>query len=277
LSFRRPQLESEETIFAEDSAAVHVNPPSPETLDEGGVTGTPGVTIVTTTEFECIGVAPVESFHVHLGLSYVSPMSVGKSKVPLDVVCILDNSGSMQGDKLENLKRAMSFVIDNLESQDRLAIVHFNSTATVVHGLLRMDALKKENSKMLLSLLSATGGTDIFKGMQRGCSILDQRTSRSPSSCMFLLTDGQDTSNLTAKMALATQLKAAGTSFFAFGFGADHDSAHMTAIAEAAEGSFIYIESNDAVVDAFGGAIGAQQGSKLKDIVLRVDTVVREI
>lgn len=87
----------------------------------------------------------------------------------------------------------------------------------------------------------------------------------------FLLTDGQDHNNFKEKLALAKRIKDAGTSLFVFGFGADHDSAHMTSIADAAEGQFIYVESNDTVVDAFGGAIGSQLGMKLRNITLRVN------
>lgn len=50
---------------------------------------------------------------------------------------------------------------------------------------------------------------------------------------------------------------------YVFGFGADHDSAHLQMIAVAAESPFIYVEETDQVIDAFGGAIGALQGTLL--------------
>lgn len=44
----------------------------------------------------------------------------------------------------------------------------------------------------------------------------------------------------------------------------------MQTIADGAEGTFTYIESDDTVIDAFGGAIGAQQGVSLKNIRLEI-------
>jgi hypothetical protein len=82
---------------------------------------------------------------------------------------------------------------------------------------------------------------------------------------MFLLTDGEDEypQFLQDKLNLARTIKSSGTSLFVFGFGTDHDSEHMDAIANAAEGIFTYVESDSMVTDAFGGTIGAQQGQSL--------------
>ena len=55
-------------------------------------------------------------------------------------------------------------------------------------------------------------------------------------------------------------MRRSGYSLFAFGFGSDHDSAQMHEIANAAEGVFTFVEEDSMVVDAFGGALGAQQG-----------------
>jgi hypothetical protein len=83
---------------------------------------------------------------------------------------------------------------------------------------------------------------------------------------MFLLNDGQD-ANLQQKLATAKALKASGSSLFEFGFGADHDSQQLTAISNAAEGSFIFVETSDTVIDAFGGAIGGQMSGLMYNIV----------
>jgi hypothetical protein len=108
--------------------------------------------------------------------------------------------------------------------------------------------------------------------MRFGWSVLQNRQTKNPASCVFLLTDGQDRGRLEDKKELARTIKANGTSLFVFGFGADHDSEHMAAIAHAAECPFTYIESDDMVVDAFGGSIGTQQGAALRNISFTIRT-----
>jgi hypothetical protein len=106
------------------------------------------ISITMTPEYNVIGLSAVDAFSVRVGLQYnengvteTSTDIVGKcagdspqvektsaspakdtaatpSTVGLDIVCILDNSGSMTGSKLESLKTAMKFVIQSLGSND---------------------------------------------------------------------------------------------------------------------------------------------------------------
>ena len=145
-------------------------------------------------------------------------------------MCVLDNSESMKGSKLESLKKAMEFVIQTLGPNDRLSIVNFNTTATALHGLLKMNSSNQDTAKAAVHGLQAVRSTDIYDGMITGWTILENRKTKNPASCMFLLTDGQDMDNLDEKLYLARKMKSEGTSLFVFGFGTDHDSEHMVRI-----------------------------------------------
>lgn len=239
--------------------------PAPDAVE-----ATPTLTITGTPEYPQMSTAASDAFNVQVRLKYEESEALAAMKTPLDLVCVLDNSGSMSGGKLESLKKAMGFVVDCMGQSDRLSVINFNSYPTGLHGLKRMSSDNKQVSKGRMQELRATGGTDILAGMQCGWDVLRSRSTRNPTSCMFLLTDGQDRSNREQKLELARAMKAAGTSLFVFGFGTDHDSEHMAAIAEAAEGTFTYVEGDDMVVDAFGGTIGTQQGRSLSNITLRL-------
>ncbi|KAL0460178.1 UNVERIFIED_CONTAM: E3 ubiquitin-protein ligase WAV3 [Sesamum latifolium] len=53
------------------------------------------------------------------------PLISQTSRAPVDLVTVLDVSGSMAGTKLALLKRAMGFVIQNLGPSDRLSVIAF--------------------------------------------------------------------------------------------------------------------------------------------------------
>lgn len=59
---------------------------------------------------------------------------------------------------------------------------------------------------------------------------------------------------------------------FVYGFGADHDSKHLQMIADAASGTFTFIEKSDMVIDAFGGALGAEQSIFATNICLNINS-----
>lgn len=224
-----------------------------------------------TPEWRTIGSGALAAFHAIASITIPEDSGLhSQGRRGMDIVCVLDNSGSMSGAKFQYLQHALRFIQSQLTSVDRLSLVTFNHSASCVHGLYRMTPERRAESEALVNSLIAGGGTNIYAGMRSGADVLQQRAARNPITCMFLLTDGQDGSQLAEKKALAAQMKADGTGLFVFGFGADHDSVHLNAIANAAESSFIYVQDSDQVVDAFGGALGSQQGMAAKNIKLNL-------
>ena len=49
--------------------------------------------------------------------------------VPIDLVCVVDRSGSMQGDKISLLKDTLEYIINQMGVLDRLSIITFSSSA----------------------------------------------------------------------------------------------------------------------------------------------------
>lgn len=209
-----------------------------------------------------ISLGEITNFFVNVNLKASETVDATSAvRMPMDIVCVLDNSGSMQGAKIRSLILAMEFVRSQLTPEDRLSIITFNSTASLTHGLFRMTNERKVRSGDLCNAIRADGGTSIYSGMCKARDVLENRQTRNQLSCIFLLTDGQDGSNKPEKMALGREMRARGQSMFVFGFGADHDAAQLQEIANACEGSFSYVEADDMLTDAFGGAIGGQQGT----------------
>lgn len=194
-----------------------------------------------------------------------------ETRPPMDIVCVLDVSGSMGSDyKLVNLKHAVDYIRSELTENDRLSVITFNSSAGLTHNLLRMNEGRKAQSLRETSQLRASGGTSILAGLQSAYSVLSSRQQANPITSVFLLTDGIDASNLPEKQRTAQMLKEMGSSLFVFGFGNDHDSAHLQAIADAADGMFTFIERSDMVIDAFGGVLGAEQSIFATNIELHI-------
>lgn len=65
------------------------------------------------------------------------------SRVPIDLICVVDQSGSMAGEKLALLKQTLIYIVEQMSELDRLAIVSFNTDAfDRSHGLKRMTQQK---------------------------------------------------------------------------------------------------------------------------------------
>ena len=196
------------------------------------------------------------------------------SRPPMDVICVLDTSGSMSScNKLVNLKHAVDYVRSELTDKDRMAVINFENSATLVHDLLLMNDSNKQTTTAVCSQLRPGGGTSIVSGLDAAYNMISTRATSNPITSVFLLTDGIDSSHMARKKTVSRRIKEAGCSLFVFGFGNDHDSAHLQAIADAGDGTFTYIEQSDMVVDAFGGALGAEQSIFATEVCLRIQTM----
>merc|ERR1719436_1350918 len=98
------------------------------------------------------------------------------------------------GEKIRQVQDATRFIIDQANPKDRVGLVAFNSNATRVLRLRRMNAEGKNDGNVATLRLSAQGGTSIEAGMDMALSIMERRRQRNKVSAILLLTDGRDTS-----------------------------------------------------------------------------------
>jgi len=192
------------------------------------------------------------------GAPELGPGMAGKAdqRQPMDLICVLDVSGSMTGDKLRQVQEGMRFIIGQADPKDRVSIVAFNSEAGRVLRLTRMSVEGKDSANVATLRLSAGGGTSIAAGLEMALSVMEQRRQRNKVSAILLLTDGQDGSTRRRLPELLLRAARANCALYAFGFGSDHDAALLSEIAEQAQTPFTYVEDTERVGEAFAGAVG---------------------
>jgi len=179
-----------------------------------------------------------------------------QERQPMDLVCVLDVSGSMRGDKIRQVQDAMRFIIDQAAPKDRLSIVAFNNNASRVLRLRKMDVEGKDGATVATLQLTAGGGTSIAAGLSMALSVMEQRRQRNKVSSIMLLTDGQDGSTRGQLPALIARAQQANCSVYAFGFGKDHDAGLLSELAEQAQTPFTFVEDTENIREAFAGAVG---------------------
>eukprot|EP01018_Ginkgo_biloba_P031343 Gb_07921 [translate_table: standard] len=211
-----------------------------------------------------------------------------RDRAPIDLVTVLDVSGSMAGTKLALLKRAMGFVIQNLGPTDRLSVVAFSSTARRLFPLRHMSEAGRQLALQAVNGLVSTGGTNIAEGLKKGARVLEDRREKNPVSSIILLSDGQDTYNvgnhrqlpfssnsrrgidyqclLPGSIRHASQNGHLQIPVHTFGFGSDHDSSSLHSMSEASGGTFSFIETESVIQDAFAQCIGGLLSVVIQDV-----------
>ncbi|KAK9061556.1 hypothetical protein SSX86_018738 [Deinandra increscens subsp. villosa] len=218
-----------------------------------------------------------------------APVTKGdlNSRAPLDLVTLLDISGSMTGTKIALLKQAMGFVVQNLGPLDRLSVIAFSSSACRLFPLRRMTETGKQESLQMINSLVANGGTNIAEALKKGAKVMTERKFKNAVSSVILLSDGQDTytsispqrpgskSDYQSLLPSSMQFKKDETSIpiHTFGFGMDHDASAMHSISEHSGGMFSFIEAENVIQDAFAQCIGGLLSVVVQELRVEVECV----
>ncbi|CAI0464149.1 unnamed protein product [Linum tenue] len=113
-------------------------------------------------------------------------------RAPIDLVTVLDVSGSMTGGKMLMLKRAMRLVISSLGSADRLSIVAFSSVTKRLLPLRRMTSHGQRAARRIVDRLVCGQGSSVGEALMKAAKVLEDRRERNPVATIMLLSDGQD-------------------------------------------------------------------------------------
>ena len=188
-----------------------------------------------------------------------------EKRVSADLICVIDISGSMQGEKIKLVKESLKILVDMMEEKDRIALVLFDQKAKLYFNLEYLTKENKDKLKAQIEKIEASGGTNIASGLQIAVEILKQqknnpKDNEERSSTVLLLSDGCD--NYLNDTQLGEKLKSltkgANLSFTlnTFGYGYDHDPKIMNKLANLRDGSFFLVEDYNKVGEYFVSVLG---------------------
>lgn len=201
------------------------------------------------------------------------PTTRGMTKaLPKNVVLVLDTSGSMEGEKWEQARGALKYVVDHLGSTDRLAIVDYDDLVNEAwSGFQLASAPTRTTANTYLTSLSADGGTNIHDALQRGSRIVASNSNGETPDYMLFFTDGLATVGNTDPASIMSIVKStlpASARLFTFGVGYDVNTQLLDGLAKDHRGSSDYVEPSqniESVVSAFYQKI---QNPALTDVSL---------
>ncbi|MGW8950116.1 substrate-binding and vWA domain-containing protein [Streptomyces sp. NPDC055709] len=157
---------------------------------------------------------------------------------PSRTVYVLDTSGSMAGDRIERLKKALTELTGDFRNREEVTLMPFGSQvkAKLTHTLDPADPDTGRNAiRKDAEGLSADGETAIFSSLRDAYAYLGRGPSGDTFTSVVLMTDGENTAGVSAGMFESSYraLPAAQrhTPVFPILFG-DSDRGELTRIAE---------------------------------------------
>lgn len=186
-------------------------------------------------------------------------------RLGLDLVLVVDVSGSMQGEKIRLVKKSLTFIIDNLGEYDRVSLIKFNDYSKVLCGLTAANYSGKEKLKRIVGDLLADGSTNIRAGMEDAFGVVRNRRSKNDLTSILLLSDGQDTmgnsmpdfTRITESFQRDMKDREVEFRINSFGYGEDHDENVLSYFSSSTGGNFYFIKNEEQISEAFIECVGS--------------------
>lgn len=169
-------------------------------------------------------------------LMLLSPGTVTKKHtvIPKDVTFVLDTSGSMQGNKIKQAKKALQFCVNSLNEEDRFEVVRFSTEVEpLFHELRKVSDDSRKQADDFIKDLEANGSTALDSALQESLKLRPHDSER-PYLVIFL-TDGLPTIGVTDERAIIEHARKGSdgnTRVFCFGVGYDVNTRLLDRIAE---------------------------------------------
>jgi Ca-activated chloride channel family protein len=181
-----------------------------------------------------------------------------KHHVARDMVFVLDTSGSMQGAKIEQAKKALKFCLGSLSPTDRFALMNFSTTVNkFADALTPAGSSQVEVAKKWVDKLEANGGTAIDAALDAALATRTSDQSR-PFTIVFF-TDGQPTVGETNPDKILEKVLAkntANTRIFTFGVGDDVNAALLDQLADKTRAVSTYVRPAEDIEVKTSGLVG---------------------
>jgi Ca-activated chloride channel family protein len=198
------------------------------------------------------------------------PASMASARQPLRLAVVIDRSGSMSGEPLQEALRCAEYIAKGLQPADRLTVVLYDDKVQVPVAL--RPGGDAAAIRLALAGVESGGNTALFDGWEAGAKILEGGAAGSLSR-VLLLSDGQANHGLCAQADIerhCADWAARGVSTTTVGLGRNFNEDLMIGMARAGGGQQYYGQRAEDLHDGFDEELALLQSLYLRKVRVKV-------
>jgi len=192
---------------------------------------------------------------------------------PLNVVLVIDDSGSMKGDKMAKLKESLRAFVGRFRKSDRISIVGFDHEARLI--LPATEKTRIEKIRRAIDTITADGGTNLHAGLMMGYREALKNFDEERTNRVIFLTDGNANVGETDSAEIAAESKRCidkGISLVTIGLGVDFNNGLLREIADSGRGLMHYIGDSKDIKKTFVKEIESLLAPAATKVQLKIET-----
>ncbi|MCB9853676.1 MAG: VWA domain-containing protein [Phycisphaerales bacterium] len=191
------------------------------------------------------------------------------SSIKRELTLVLDRSGSMSGEKIEQVREAAKQIIAGLSQGEAFNIITYSDTLTSFSARpVLKNAETERDARAFLDGVQSNGGTDIHSALTEA---LKQPPTKDMLPLVLFLTDGLPTVGNTSELAireLVTKSNPHNRRVYTFGVGSDVNGPLLDKLASASRGMATYVLPGEDVEVKVAQVFRGLKGPVLTDPVL---------
>ncbi|MEE9611892.1 MAG: VWA domain-containing protein [Desulfatiglandales bacterium] len=173
----------------------------------------------------------------------------------VDMVVVLDRSGSMGGDKIVNARYAVLDLLSRLSAKDRFALITYSDGVRRDSNLVKVTSENRQQLQVKIRKIATGGSTNLGAGLREGINVLlAAQNNGNSASKIILISDGLANRGITSLASLGTMASVAVEKEFAIstvGVGIDFNEQLMTYVADRGTGNYYFLENPQSFARVF--------------------------
>ena len=163
---------------------------------------------------------------------------------PLNLAIVVDRSGSMKGQRIQNAIDGARGMVRRLRDGDVVSLIAYNQSAEVLVAPTTVDSSSRDRVSSALAGITPQGDTCISCGLDEGMAQLRQRSGMLDR--ILLLSDGEPTTgvrDLEGFRALGARIRNMGASISSVGVDVEYNERVMNVLAIESNGRHHFVEN----------------------------------
>lgn len=194
-----------------------------------------------------------------------------ETSAPLNVALVVDRSGSMAGERIDQLRDSLVNFVGRLSGEDWVSLTVFGSSARTLIESTQIESLA--NPALTVQQIEAEGGAAPYEALNLAASQLRKNLNVSSMNRLIFLTDGRATSGPRESgdfLRLTESLSREGISITTIGLGEEFDEDLLKQMAEMSKGEFYFAERPEELASVFTDQVQRLGNLAAEDVELLI-------